>query len=209
MQSKARSKRPPRFQPRRRSRRGSKASFVALAPILFQSLIGVSGAALPADPIQSQPDYQHALDAFQALPPVRILFDSGAGGAPGSPLAGFEDSFTALPVPGTTAQSWYLGPAGTLSTRVSFSHRDKAYYTDDNQGYLNKVDRLDANFTWFPSRGPFTFSIYGTNLLNNVTYGGDTILPNVPIFGGVGHGLPTFSPLNKGRVYGAEVRAKF
>jgi hypothetical protein len=91
----------------------------ALGPILFQSLIGVSGAALPADPIQSQPDYQHALDAFQALPPVRILFDSGAGGAPGSPLAGFEDAFTALPVPATTAQSWYLGPAGTLDAGPS------------------------------------------------------------------------------------------
>jgi iron complex outermembrane recepter protein len=110
---------------------------------------------------------------------------------------------------GSAMYDAHLGPAGTLSTRVSFSHRDKAYYTDNNQGYLNKVDKLDANFTWFPSKGPFTFSIYGTNLLNKVTYGGDTILPNVPIFGGVGHGLPTFSPLNKGRVYGAEARVKF
>jgi iron complex outermembrane recepter protein len=101
-----------------------------------------------------------------------------------------------------------LGVAGTLSTRVSYSHRDKAYYTDNNQGYFNKVERLDANFTWLPSRGPLSLSIYGTNLLDKVTYGGDTILPNVPIFGGVGNGLPTFSPLNKGRVYGAEVRVK-
>jgi len=101
-----------------------------------------------------------------------------------------------------------LGAAGTLSTRLSYSHRDKAYYTDNNQGYFNKVERLDADLTWAPSRGPLSLSIYGTNLLDKVTYGGDTILPNVPIFGGVGNGLPTFSPLNKGRVYGAEVRVK-
>ena len=34
---------------------------------------------LPDDPIQPQPDYASALAAFEALPPVRILFDNGAG----------------------------------------------------------------------------------------------------------------------------------
>lgn len=103
-----------------------------------------------------------------------------------------------------------LGAAGVLSSRVSFNHRDRAFYTDDNRGYLNKVDRLDANFTWIPVIGPLTFSIYGTNLLNKVTYGGDTQLPALALFGyRAGGPAPTYSPLNKGRVYGAEIRLKF
>ena len=38
---------------------------------------------------------------------------------------------------GSAVYDAHLGAAGTLSSRLSFSHRDKAYYTDDNQGYLN------------------------------------------------------------------------
>lgn len=122
----------------------------------------------------------------------------------------------ALQIPRLSPWTWgcsaaydaHLGSAGTLSGRLSYSHRDKALFTDNNQGYLNKMERVDANFTWLPANGPLTFSIYGTNLLNKVTYGGDTVLPNAPIFGGLGNGLPTFSPLNKGRVYGVEVGVK-
>jgi iron complex outermembrane receptor protein len=100
--------------------------------------------------------------------------------------------------------------AGVLSSRVSFTHRDRAFYTDNNRGFLNKVDRLDVNLTWLPPAGPLTFAVYGTNLLNKVSYGGDTQLPPLALFGyRPGGPAPTFSPLNKGRVYGAEVRFKF
>jgi iron complex outermembrane receptor protein len=105
----------------------------------------------------------------------------------------------------------HLGPSGILTTRANFNHRDKEYFTDNNAGFFNPVDMLDAGFTWVPASGPATFSLYGKNLLNAVTYGGDTILPPIALFGygGPGHPLPTFSPLNKGRVIGAEVRVKF
>ena len=53
------------------------------------------------DPIQQQPNYDAALAAFEALPPVRILFDNGAGGSqPGAPSPGFERSFSRFPVAG-------------------------------------------------------------------------------------------------------------
>ena len=55
----------------------------AAAPVLYASLLGVQGVGLPDDPIQQQPDYESALAAFEAQPPVRILFENGAGGAPG------------------------------------------------------------------------------------------------------------------------------
>ena len=56
---------------------------------------------LPPDPIQQQPTYEAALAAFEGLPPVRILFDNGAGGpSPGEPYPGFEQSFSEFPDPG-------------------------------------------------------------------------------------------------------------
>jgi predicted acyl esterase len=87
----------------------------ALAPGIFSAAMGVNGVTLPPDPIQGQPTYAAARKAFEALPPVRLLFDNGAGGtAPGAPVAGFERAFSRFPVPGTTARSWYLGRGGTL-----------------------------------------------------------------------------------------------
>ena len=38
-----------------------------------------------------------------------------AARTPGSPVPGFEHSFSRFPVPGTQARSWYLGPSGTLA----------------------------------------------------------------------------------------------
>jgi putative CocE/NonD family hydrolase len=77
---------------------------------------------LPPDPIQTVPDYQSALSAFKALPEIRVLFENGAGTSPtgnktpGDPYPTFEQSFSAFPIPGTTAQTWYFGPGGTLSS---------------------------------------------------------------------------------------------
>jgi hypothetical protein len=87
----------------------------SVAPSLYQTLLGIPGVTLPSDAIQAQPTYAAALAAFQKLPPVRILFDNGAGGAtPGAPVPGFERSFAGFPIPGTQARSWYLSAAGTL-----------------------------------------------------------------------------------------------
>jgi predicted acyl esterase len=90
-------------------------SLKGLAPAIFKAAMGVPDVQLPDDPIQAQPTYQDALAAFQRLPAVRILFDSGAGGSPGAPVPGFEQSFARFPVPGTRARSWYLGAGGALT----------------------------------------------------------------------------------------------
>jgi len=77
--------------------------------------MNISGVTMPRDPIQEEPTYESALAAFEKLAPVRILFDNGAGGDPGKPYPGFEQSFKSFPVEGTTARSWFLGPGGTLA----------------------------------------------------------------------------------------------
>jgi putative CocE/NonD family hydrolase len=72
---------------------------------------------MPPDPIQAQPTYAGALAAFEGLRPIRVLFDSGAGGQPGFPYPGFEDSFARFPIPGTKARSWYLSGGGGLGAK--------------------------------------------------------------------------------------------
>ncbi|WP_255504599.1 hypothetical protein [Novosphingobium sp. EMRT-2] len=63
---------------------------------------------------------------------------------------------------------------------------------------------LDASLTLATDNKHWRFSIYGRNLLNEVTIGGDTPLPAA--FGGTGASL---SPLNRGRVIGGEVAISF
>ena len=87
----------------------------ALAPALYRLAMGIGGVQFPPDPIENEPDYSSALAAFEAQPPIRILFDNGSGSTtPGAPVAGFEQLFSRFPLPGTSAVSWYLGPGGTL-----------------------------------------------------------------------------------------------
>ena len=96
----------------------------AAAPVIYEDAMGTPDTdpiTLPLDPIQMIPTYTAALSAFEKLPEIRVLFDNGAGSAPtgtssaGDPYPGFEQDFSSFPIPGTTAQTWYLGPNGTLA----------------------------------------------------------------------------------------------
>jgi predicted acyl esterase len=102
----------------------NQAATRAAAPAIYQAAMGLPQndiVMLPPDPIQTQPTYQSALSAFQALSQVRVLFDNGAGtlpGAssnPGDPYPAFEQSFPSFPIPGTTARTWYFGSGATLN----------------------------------------------------------------------------------------------
>jgi uncharacterized protein len=95
----------------------------AAAPLIYRMALGVPAGdniTLPSDPVQQPLSYARALSAFMALPEVRVLFDNGAGTSPtgsttpGNPYPAFEQSFSAFPIPGTTARSWYLGAQGAL-----------------------------------------------------------------------------------------------
>lgn len=94
------------------------AAIQAAAPVIYDAAMGISGVTLPPDPIQQQPTYEGALAAFEALEPIRVLFDNGAGGSePGQPYPGFERSFPRWPAPGTRARTWFLAPDGALADR--------------------------------------------------------------------------------------------
>src|SRR3954464_3183626 len=88
------------------------AQVQASAPLVYQAAMGIDNVTLPPDPIQQEPTYDGALSAFEKIPPVRVLFDNGAGRTPGEPYPGFEHSFPSFPVPGTTGRTWYFGRGG-------------------------------------------------------------------------------------------------
>ena len=92
------------------------AAVQASAPPAFRAIFGIDGPmTLPPDPIQQQPTYDLARAAFEALKPIRVLFDNGAGNSnAGWPYPGFERSYSSFPIPGTTARSWYVAPHGAL-----------------------------------------------------------------------------------------------
>ncbi len=120
------------------------AAVQAAAPVIFEEAMGIQGVTLPPDPIQQQPTYESALTAYEALKPIRVLFDNGAGkdplgqSSPGKPYPGFEASFDDLPVPGTEAKRWYMTPGGELAeTAPAASGADEFTW---NAGALPKTD---------------------------------------------------------------------
>ena len=119
-----------------------------------------------------------------------------------------------------------LGDHGSITSRANFQHRDEFAYTDNNFGWVQEVDSLTANITWNTPRDGLSVSLYGNNLLDEVSAGNDTQLP----FGGnvsalvpgssnlsTGVNTPfgaypaagTLSPLKKGRVLGIELTYEY
>lgn len=101
---------------------------------------------------------------------------------------------------------------GTFTLQGSGYHRDASAYTDSNVGQLRAADMFDASMSMTFMEDRLKLSVFGRNLKNESTIGGDTQLPpNFP--GGPASLIPTlvgtgatFSPLNKGRTYGVELQ---
>jgi iron complex outermembrane receptor protein len=96
-----------------------------------------------------------------------------------------------------------IGAWGYMTSRISYSYRDDMAYTDNNLGFIDDLEMLDAGIDFNSNDGHWVFSIYGRNLLDEVNHGGDTQLPD--LIGPVPTG-GTFSPLTPGIRYGAEVQ---
>ena len=99
-----------------------------------------------------------------------------------------------------------IGSWGFMTARINYAHRDEMAYTDSNFGFINEVDILDAGLDFQSNSGEWIFSLYGRNLLDEVSHGGDTQLPDT--IGPVSAG-GTFSPLTPGIRVGAEVTYNF
>jgi len=87
---------------------------------------------------------------------------------------------------------------GSFTAQASGYRRDPSFYTDNNRGTLREADMFNARVGLGFMEDSLLVSAFGKNLKDEVTIGGDTQLPFFP--------GATFSPLNKGRVYGVEVQ---
>jgi uncharacterized protein len=112
------------------------AVITAASSVIYQQAMGLpvtDPVTLPPDPIQALPTYAAALAAFEKLPQVRVLFENGAGKSPlgqataGNPYSTFEQSFPSWPIPGTTAQRWYLGAQGSLTSQKPSTSQVDSY----------------------------------------------------------------------------------
>ncbi len=127
-----------------------------------------------------------------------VLFDLSSDGI-------VNDDDLALAIPRLAPWTYSAGfvfsqPLGSNSVDLLFnySHRDDNAYTDNNLGILQGADMIDASIA-FNLGDNLTISLYGQNLLHEVTHGGETQLPTT-----IGGG--SFAPLNKGRVVGVELQ---
>lgn len=92
---------------------------------------------------------------------------------------------------------------GNATARMNFNHRDRSFYSDNNVGVLSPGDILNASISFSPNNEDIRFSVYGKNLLNDVTEGSENPLAFPP------GQLGTYAGLNKGRVIGGEVLVSF
>jgi predicted acyl esterase len=91
-----------------------------VAPELFRAFFE-EPLALPENRFADYTSYADALADYEAEPPLRVVFESGANpelDKPGAPLGTFEQHFEAWPIPGTKATRFFLQPGGGLAAQA-------------------------------------------------------------------------------------------
>ena len=128
---------------------------------------------------------------------------SGDGTVATGPIVNAAD--LALELPRAAPLTWSIGlnrfgsyEGWTTNSRISLAHRDKSFFTDNNKGFINKQNVLNAGLDFTSPDGSMTLGIYGNNLTGEVRHGGDTQLS-----------IGSYAPLMKGRVIGLEATYNF
>jgi len=86
-----------------------------IAPQLYAQVFGVSDLNVRASRLVDQPSLEAAVAQWKSEPPIRALFESGAGGnTTGEPVPTFEHSFARWPSPETQPVRLFAQPDGTL-----------------------------------------------------------------------------------------------
>jgi hypothetical protein len=90
----------------------------AFVPLLWSTISGIGGLSLPPDRFAGL-DYATARAAYEAEPPVRILWETGNadGFIPGSLMPRGETRHAAWPIPEVVPTAWHLQPDGRLRLR--------------------------------------------------------------------------------------------
>ncbi len=115
--------------------------------------------------------------------------------------------------------NWTAPLSGTASlfANAFFQHRSRYAYTDNNWGYNEPSERLDASIGVNLGNPNISITVFGRNLLDQVQFGGDTQLgfAGGPLSDGNNRpydpnpAAGTFSPMAKGRTLGLELSMEF
>lgn len=90
------------------------------APIAYEELFGTPGASLPPDRFDAYPTYEAALAAYESEAPVKVLWENGAGRAPGEPFSTATTTHASWPPPEAAVTEWFLQPDGRLAPFAPF-----------------------------------------------------------------------------------------
>ena len=124
-----------------------------------------------------------------------------------------DEEDLALKLPRAAKLTWSVGAThdtgladwAKITSRISYSYRDKLYLTDDNKGYTPEQKILDAGIDITPRDGRFSIGFYGKNLLDEVKHGSYIELDDIE-FGNLSAPMRgSFAPLSKGRTFGVQL----
>lgn len=155
----------------------SLATARSIAPILADGIFGTSEAPLPDADRFDGLTHEEALAAFEAEPPIEILFEQGAadGLAPLTPLPRFRASFDAWPVSEARSTRWYLSgdgvDAGVLGDAPGDDGSTTTYLALPDavpptwyEGSSSGIWRTDVVYAW-QEGGPGTYGAWATEPL--------------------------------------------
>ena len=87
----------------------------AFAPSVLAGTFGAE-TPVPEDRFTDFDTYEEALAAYEAEPPIRVLFEDGAGSDdPGAPVAAYEAEFEQWPPADAEATTWFFGADESLT----------------------------------------------------------------------------------------------
>jgi predicted acyl esterase len=144
-----------------------------VAPVLAGGIFGTTDIALPADDRFADLTHEEALAAFEAEPPIRVLFEEGAAdGFPArTPLPRFEAGFDAWPVPEAVATEWYLTGGGRLGNSPNENPPSTDYLALPDavpqafyEGSSSGIWSVDVEYDWREG-GPGSFAAWATEPL--------------------------------------------
>ncbi len=126
-----------------------------VAPILAAGIFGTDDFTLPDDRFAGM-TYDDALAAFEAEPPIRVLFEEGAGNDTArSPVPRFVEAFDAWPIPAVDATEWFLGTDGALLGAAEADNGRAEYLALPDgvpatfyEGNSSDIWRTDVQWDW-------------------------------------------------------------
>jgi len=126
-----------------------------IAPILAAGIFGTDDFELPEDRFAGL-SHEEALAVFEAEPPIRVLFEEGAGNATArAPVPRFVEEFDAWPIPGVEPTAWFLGQDGALLDTAEADNGRAAYLALPDgipptfyEGNSSDIWTVDVEWDW-------------------------------------------------------------